>query len=57
MNRKQKMVFKMWKNYSNNCKMQDTKPLNNYNVFRNVYMTENFKFLYLIKNWYRDIRI
>lgn len=57
MNRKQKIVVNMWRNYSHNCNMQKTNPLHKYKVFRNVYMTEDFGTLLEMKQWYKDIRI
>lgn len=57
MNKKQKMVYKMWRNYLHNCNMQKQEPLKKYKVFRNIYILDNFDELYKMKNWYRDIRI
>ncbi|AIY85250.1 hypothetical protein U729_3089 (plasmid) [Clostridium baratii str. Sullivan] len=57
MNRKQKMVRKMWKSYCHNCKIMNTKPLVNYNVYRNVYIKDSFDYIYKIKEWYKETRI
>ena len=57
MNRKQKMIYKMWKNYSYNCKKQKTNPLYKYEIFRNVYISEEYDMVYSAKNWYRNVRI
>lgn len=57
MNKKQKMVLKMWNNYKHNCIMQRVNPLYSYKVFRNVHMTEPFMDIYALKNSYRDMRI
>lgn len=57
MNRKQKMIYKMWKNYSHNCKTQGVDPLHKYEVFRNMYASESYDITYSVKNWYRNVRI
>lgn len=57
MNRKQKMIYRMWKNYIHNCNIQGDKPLYNYKIFRNVYQMESFEEILNTKKWYKDKRI
>ena len=57
MNKRQKMIKKMWNNYTHNCDVQGVNPLYNYRVFRNCHSVESFEELLKIKNWYRDVRI
>lgn len=57
MNKKQKMILKMWNNYSHNCNYHNTKPIYNYNVFRNAFIYEDMDFIIESKNWYKENRI
>lgn len=57
MNKKQKMICRMWRNYKHNCDVSSEKPLYNYKIFKNVYNVESFNDIYNMKNWYRDRRV
>lgn len=57
MNKKQKIIVTMWKNYAHNCKVQRKMPLYNYRKFRWSYITEDIESLLEEKEWYKSIRI
>lgn len=57
MNKKEKMICKMWKNYTHNCSALSEEPLYNFKIFKNAYISEDLNYIWQIKNWYRDVRI
>lgn len=56
MNKKQKIIVTMWKNYDHNCKVRGSEPLYNYKKFRWAYITEDIESLLEEKELYKDIR-
>lgn len=57
MNRKQKMIRKMWVNYKCLIEIQGIKLKTYYVDFRNTYMKEPYIFVYAMKNKYKNMRI
>lgn len=57
MNKKQKMIRKMWCNYLHNCNIHNVAPRYSYRMFRWAYNKESFDYIYGVKEWYKETRI